>query len=305
MSKLLVVEDEAITSDLLRRYFEIVGYEVVNSLTGRGGIKIAIEEQPVVIILDIMLPDMDGYEVAKQLRNDERTQDIPIIFLTQKDDRRDKLMGLSLGVDDYITKPFDVDELRLRVHNIIDRMGGTPLVDPRTSLPNTQLIKERLPRLLENPDAVFMNAQIVGLADFGLQYGPVAENQVIRSTAKLINDILRQVDPSRSFIGHPSDDQFLIATSKAAAEELERRLVEDFEARVANFYDYEDQDRGKMKIDKEGQDREVSFMALRLMRVKADALRALASQSEEKGGTKPAASTSKPSPPPQKEASSE
>ncbi|MGF1506388.1 MAG: response regulator transcription factor, partial [Anaerolineae bacterium] len=171
MNKLLVVEDEVITSELLRRYFQIVGYEVINALNGSDGGRLAIEEQPVVIILDIMLPDIDGFEVAKKLRADDRTKQIPIIFLTQKDDRRDKLSGLSIGVDDYVTKPFDVEELRLRVHNIIDRFGGTPLVDARTSLPNTALIKERLPNLLDAPDAVFLDAQIVGLGPYGEQYG--------------------------------------------------------------------------------------------------------------------------------------
>src|SRR5688572_24569164 len=116
MNKILVVEDEVITSDLLRRYFEMVGYEVVSALTGANAIKMADEVEPEVIILDIMLPDMDGYEICRQLRSEERTRRIPIIFLTQKDERRDRLDGLGLGADDYITKPFDVEELRLRVH---------------------------------------------------------------------------------------------------------------------------------------------------------------------------------------------
>ncbi|NDJ35088.1 MAG: response regulator transcription factor [Chloroflexi bacterium] len=281
MNKLLVVEDEVITSELLRRYFQIVGYEVINALNGSDGVRLAIEEQPVVIILDIMLPDIDGFEVAKKLRADDRTKQIPIIFLTQKDDRRDKLSGLSIGVDDYVTKPFDVEELRLRVHNIIDRFGGTPLVDARTSLPNTALIKERLPNLLDAPDAVFLDAQIVGLGPYGEQYGPVAENQAIRTTAKMINDLLRQVDPSRSFIGHPSDDHFLIATTTAAAERLEKKLIEDFNERVANFYDTADQERGKMKFGEGDSAKMLDFMSLKLRRVGADALRALIKRTED------------------------
>jgi len=141
MNKLLVVEDEVITSDLLRRYFEIVGYEVLNAQTGGDALKLAEEHLPKVIILDIMLPDMDGYAVCRKLRSNEKTKDIPIVFLTQKDDRRDKLEGLELGADDYLTKPFDVEELRLRVHNIIGRIGGTPLVDPRTSRRNSSTSK--------------------------------------------------------------------------------------------------------------------------------------------------------------------
>ncbi len=276
MDKLLVVEDEVITSDLLRRYFEIVGYQVINALNGTDAVKMAIEHRPRVIILDIMLPDMDGYEVCRRLRRDERTNKIPIIFLTQKDDRRDKLEGLELGADDYITKPFDVEELRLRVHNIIDRLGGMPLVDARTSLPNMALIRERLPKLLEDPDSVFLDVQIEHIEAFGKRYGPVASNQVIRSAAKIVSDILHELDPKRSFIGHPRDDHFLVGTSKQAVASVEKELLERFGKHVVKFYDYPDQQRGKMQMGQEL----LPFMCFRVMRVSADALRALVSAQE-------------------------
>ncbi len=271
MNKLLVVEDEVITSDLLRRYFEIVGYEVINALNGADAIKMAVEEQPRVVILDIMLPDTDGYEVCKQLRANEKTRHIPIIFLTQKDERRSRLDGLELGADDYITKPFDVEELRLRVHNILDRTGGTPLVDPRTSLPNMALIKERLPRLIDDPEAVFLDAQIEQYEAFGKQYGPVAANQVIRSTAKLIGDLLNEIDPARSFIGHPQDDHFLLGVPKDRVERVEKELPERFARRIVSFYDYPDQQRGEMKIG----EKLVPFMSCVLVQVKAEKLQEL------------------------------
>ncbi|MBN1120247.1 MAG: response regulator [Anaerolineae bacterium] len=271
MNKLLVVEDEVITSDLLRRYFEIVGYEVINALNGADAIRMAVAEQPRVVILDIMLPDTDGYEVCKQLRANEKTRHIPIIFLTQKDERRSRLDGLELGADDYITKPFDVEELRLRVHNILDRTGGTPLVDPRTSLPNMALIKERLPRLIDDPEAVFMDAQIEQYEAFSKQYGPVAANQVIRSTAKLIGDLLNEIDPTRSFIGHPQDDHFLLGVPKEQVERLEKELPERFARRIVSFYDYPDQQRGEMKVG----EKLVPFMSCVLVQVKAEKLKEL------------------------------
>src|SRR5512140_2918061 len=137
MNKILVVEDESLTQDMLRRFFEIVGYEVLKATNGVDAVKQAVDGQPNLIILDINLPDINGYEVCRRLRAEDRTRRIPIIFLTEKDDRRDKLTGLELGADDFLTKPFDIEELRLRVHNIIQRMGGTALVDARTSLPST------------------------------------------------------------------------------------------------------------------------------------------------------------------------
>jgi DNA-binding response OmpR family regulator len=271
MNKLLVVEDEVITSDLLRRYFEIVGYEVINALNGADAIKMAVEQQPRVVILDIILPDTDGYEVCKQLRANEKTRHIPIIFLTQKDERRSRLDGLELGADDYITKPFDVEELRLRVHNILDRTGGTPLVDPRTSLPNMALIKERLPKLIDDPEAVFLDVQIEQYEAFSKQYGPVAANQVIRSTAKLIGDLLNEIDPTRSFIGHPQDDHFLLGVPGTQVERVEKELPERFSKRIVSFYDYPDQQRGQMKADA----RLLPFMRCNLVRVKTEKLQEL------------------------------
>ncbi|NDJ54095.1 MAG: response regulator transcription factor [Chloroflexi bacterium] len=290
MNKLLVVEDEVITSDLLRRYFEMVGYEVINALTGTDAIEKANDQLPEVIILDIMLPDMDGYEICRRLRANERTNRIPIIFLTQKDERRDRLDGLGLGADDYITKPFDVEELRLRVHNIINRVGGTSLVDARTSLPNMDLIKERLPKLLNDPASIFVDIQIESLFGFEAKYGPVAANQVIRSSAKLIGDLLHQVDPTSSFIGHPRDDHFLIAIKDAAAERVEKELPEKFAELSRKFYSSDDLEAGHMETE----DGPKPLMKFKLVRISAQTLKNIIKQMEEREAGRKRAEQDKP-----------
>jgi len=99
-----------------------------------------------------MLPDMDGYDVCRKLRGSLRTSHIPIIFLTQKDERSDKIHGLELGADDYITKPFDVEELKLKVKNAIDRAAYESLTNPTTGLPSGQLIEELLRQLIRRDD---------------------------------------------------------------------------------------------------------------------------------------------------------
>jgi DNA-binding response OmpR family regulator len=269
MNKLLVVEDETITSDLLRRYFEIVGYSVLNALTGAAALEAAAAHHPAVIILDINLPDMDGYQVCERLRADPRTDHIPIIFLTRRGDRHDRLNGLRSGGDDYLTKPFDIDELRLRVHNIIDRMGGMTLVDARTSLPNTALIKERLPLLLAQPTSAYLDVQIEHLDSFAGQYGPVAANQVIRTTAKLIGDLLHEIDPRDSFIGHPRDDRFFIVARQAVIARVREGLDRRFREQVEKFYDPPDLARIKGHLG----DGSGPLMSLKVVRVKAEALR--------------------------------
>jgi DNA-binding response OmpR family regulator len=263
MNKILVVEDESLTQDMLRRFFEIVGYEVIRAVNGVEAVKQAIDGQPHLIILDINLPDIDGYEVCRRLRAEDRTRRIPIIFLTEKDDRRDRIAGLELGADDFLTKPFDIEELRLRVHNIIQRMGGTALVDARTSLPSTTAIQERLPKLLEEKDSIFLDVEIEHIDVFSGRYGPVAANQAIRSTAKMIGDLLHEVDPLHSFIGHPADHRFLLGLPSAGAARVEKELPQRFERLSDKFYDKADRDRGKMVLA----GKETPLMTLHLKRV--------------------------------------
>ena len=116
-SKILIVEDDLDIAEMLNAYFRVQGYEVFTVNWGEDGVRAAQTVLPDLMILDIRLPDIDGYEVARRVRSDRRTSDIPIIFLTEKRERIDRLQGFEVGADDYITKPFDVQELRLRVRN--------------------------------------------------------------------------------------------------------------------------------------------------------------------------------------------
>ena len=113
--KILIVEDDLDVAEMLNAYFRVQGYEVIAVNWGEDGVRACQTENPDLVILDIRLPDIDGYEVARRLRDDRRTKEVPIIFLTEKRERADRLQGLELGADDYITKPYDVQELRHQV----------------------------------------------------------------------------------------------------------------------------------------------------------------------------------------------
>jgi DNA-binding response OmpR family regulator len=120
--RILIVEDDFDISNMLRIYFSGQGYDVMIAPRGGDAFNMARNQLPHLIILDIMLPDMDGYAVCRQLRQTIRTSHIPIIFLTQKDERSDRIAGLELGADDYITKPFNVRELIARVRAVLRRL---------------------------------------------------------------------------------------------------------------------------------------------------------------------------------------
>jgi len=142
--RLLIVEDDFDIAKMLQIYFNSLGYEIFLAPRGSEALGKTRQNMPHLIILDIMLPDIDGYEVCRCLRTQPRTSRIPIIFLTHKDERSDKIQGLELGADDYVTKPFDIEELRLRVKNAIARSERENLTEPCTNLPTGRLIEDQL-----------------------------------------------------------------------------------------------------------------------------------------------------------------
>ncbi|MBC6162942.1 response regulator transcription factor [Listeria booriae] len=122
MTKILVVDDESSIVTLLQFNIEKAGFDVVTAEDGRTGYELALAEKPDLIVLDLMLPEMDGIEVCKQLRQDK--VETPILMLTAKDDELDKIIGLELGADDYLTKPFSPREVVARIKAILRRSAG-------------------------------------------------------------------------------------------------------------------------------------------------------------------------------------
>ena len=121
IDKIAVVEDNKTNIKLIRYQLEMEGFEVHIEETGNAGLKMIKSQKPDMIILDIGLPDINGFDLCEKLRKNESTKDCPIILLTAKSEDRDKIEGLKLGADDYITKPYNADELTLRIKNLLAR----------------------------------------------------------------------------------------------------------------------------------------------------------------------------------------
>ncbi len=236
---MMVVEDDRDTAEMLAAYFEAQGYKVTPVAWGADAVRQAQEgDVPDLILLDIRLPDMDGFEVCKRLRSHRRTQYIPIIFLTEKRERGDRLSGLELGAVDYITKPFDVQDLRLRVRNILRRSKYQTLVHPVTGLPNQDLVEERLNVLLNQQNWALLTIQVGGLDGFADRYGFVARDDALRALALLMNNSVNegQSDPDSSFVGQLNDNSFIIIVDAARALDLRDRLSARIKQSVNFFY---------------------------------------------------------------------
>jgi len=124
--KILVVDDEQRLVDVVRAYLEREGYQVLTAYDGRAALALARAQRPDLIVLDLMLPEVDGLEVCRILR---RESSVPIIMLTARSDETDKLIGLELGADDYVTKPFSPRELVARIRAVLRRMAAVPATE--------------------------------------------------------------------------------------------------------------------------------------------------------------------------------
>lgn len=126
MNKILVVDDDNAINELIKINLELNGYKVVQALDGIKGFALAKQELPNAIVLDVMMPEVDGYTVAQRIRQNPSTKNIPILMLTALSQLNDKVKGFDIGVDDYLTKPFEMEELKVRLRALLKRSNQIP-----------------------------------------------------------------------------------------------------------------------------------------------------------------------------------
>ncbi|MFM8875021.1 MAG: response regulator [Anaerolineae bacterium] len=251
-SKILIVEDDPDVAEMLTAYFRTQDYEVFTVNWGEDGVRSALQVNPDLAILDIRLPDIDGYEVARRLRTDRRTSEIPIIFLTEKRDRVDRLQGLELGADDYITKPFDVQELRLRVRNALKRVSQGSLTNPVTGLPEGALVDEKLSEVLGKEGTSLLFVSLQNMATFREAYGFVASDDVLRAVSLMIVNTMREFSRPEDFLGHLSATEFVLIVLPSNLAALSDKLRSRLEQSVEYFYPIKDREQAAKRSDRLG-----------------------------------------------------
>jgi PleD family two-component response regulator len=198
---------------------------------------------PDIILLDIRLPDIDGYQVCRQIRGNRRTKEIPIIFLTEKRERSDRLAGLELGAVDYITKPFDIQELRLRVRNTLRRAAQSPMTNPITGLPERSMVDERLTALLKRKGWALLIIGLTGLDEFREKYGFVASDDVLRAVSLMLANAVREAGDEDSFFGHLDPTDFVIVTSADQVGKIHSTAINRLQPSIQYFYPLRDRER--------------------------------------------------------------
>ncbi len=191
------------------------------------------------------MPDIDGYEVCMTLRNQRRTENTPIIFLTERRERIDRLTGLQLGAVDYITKPFDVQELRFRVRNILRRSSLEMLLHPVTGLPTSLLVEEQVERVIENADLALIGVALQGMPAFSDAYGFVTHDDVLRAVVLILRNTAAESMSEDPFVGQLDTYQFLlVAPSGQEGYVVMGRLNQRLNEAISFFYPYHDWEKG-------------------------------------------------------------
>src|SRR5213593_5010433 len=221
----LVVDDDPDVARFVEVNLRSAGYEVTVASNGEEGLTKAVELRPDLVLLDVMMPKLDGFEVAQRLRRDPRTSSSSIIMLTAKALSSDKVLGLSSGADDYIIKPFDPVELLARVKGTLRRAREMRALSPLTGLPGNIRIQEEIRRLVgeDQPFAV-LYCDLDYFKAYNDNYGFVRGDRAIQTLARLVTETVHEMVGPAGFVGHVGGDDFIMITPAEVAEKAAEEL---------------------------------------------------------------------------------
>ncbi|NJL33637.1 MAG: response regulator, partial [Chloroflexaceae bacterium] len=238
--RILVVEDAPDIASLLKIYFTSQGYEVLTAMRGQVALEICRKTPPNLALLDVNLPDMEGYDIGKALRASPRTRHIPIIFLTARGERQDRLKGLGeVQAQYYIVKPFDIEEVHMIVRNQLDEVRRRNQSHPVTNLPTADIINEQLRSLLSADGWALSLIHINGFETFTQVYGAPVGEDVLRFTALLLSETINEMGGEDDFLGQMIvGPEFVLTSTPERTRALIEHLMTRFDNEVGLHYNY-------------------------------------------------------------------
>jgi diguanylate cyclase (GGDEF)-like protein len=245
----LVVDDDPFIARLLEIELKAAGYDVRVANDGAKALELSRERCPDLVLADVMMPSMDGFELTRQLRGDSRTASASVIMLTARGLSADKLEGLTVGADDYIVKPFDTPELLARVGALMRRAREMRQQSPLTGLPGNVRIEEEIAgRVREGARFAILYADLDHFKAYNDHYGFMRGDEVIRSTGSLLQEVARELGSPGTFVGHVGGDDFVLVCTADVAERIAAGIVARFDERVPDLYDPQDRERGSIRV---------------------------------------------------------
>lgn len=261
---ILVVDDEPHIRQILQFTLERVGYRVVTCAGGQEAIERMVEDKPDLLLLDVMMPQMDGYEVCRKMRQDFTLSQIPVIMLSAKGDQTDKVVGLEQGANDYLVKPYSNDELLLRVKNVLEWNIKQREANPLTGLPgNPAIERELMQRIASSSPYAFLYIDIDNFKGFNDYYGYQKGDEIIGFLSGILRKTVDKLGTREDFIGHIGGDDFVMIASPTRAEIMAKYIVDEFDKGALLLLNEDDVKRGYLEIrDRQGQIKRIPVMSV-------------------------------------------
>lgn len=261
---ILVVEDDAAIRRILGYQLQKAGYEVIAAEDGETGLYLARKHHPDLVLLDVMLPRLDGHEVCRQIRQDFKISQTPIIMLTARSSVKDRVAGFAQGANDYLMKPYDQEEMLVRVKNTLTLARNQREANPLTGLPGNPAIESELShRIGAGESFAFLYLDIDNFKGYNDTYGYAKGDSAIRLLRGIITESLHEVGEEKGFAGHVGGDDFVMVTSIERGEEIARRIVKSFDLMKRKLFRKDDWQRGFLTVlNRQGSEQRIPLMSL-------------------------------------------
>ncbi len=269
MFTVLVVDDDPAIRSVCKDVLEEQGYAVLEAESGRAALAMLAKSNVDAILLDLMLPDFDGFQVTEKVRSQRSTADIPIIFISARGRTFDKVHALKMGADDYMVKPFDALELGARVESVIKRKEREIDSSPTTKLPGGVALERELNRRLVSDETFSLcYLDLDNLKSFNDYYGYAKADGVIHQTGDLIRKAVEKLGDPSDFVGHIAGDDFVLVSAPERIQSIGNEIIANFDRLIPLYYHPADQARGYIEAeDRFGEMRRFGIMTISLAAV--------------------------------------
>ena len=247
--RVLVVDDDPEILRLVKLSLETAGFAVIEAHDGQEALDAVTGEAPDIVVLDVMMPGLDGMEVCRRIRANYETRSMSVILLSARVTSTDKMAGFRAGADDYITKPFDPEELVERVRATLSRSREMTFLNPLTGLPGNLDIEKKLTESIEDGRSfAVMHVDIDDFKAFNDYYGVQRGDQAIKLLSRCICQALDESETKQPFVGHVGGDDFVVVVDADNAAIAAQRIIDLWDRWVPQVYESTDRERGYIKV---------------------------------------------------------
>ncbi len=271
-SRVLVVEDDPAIRTICTTVLQHAGMTVREAANGIACLTEAKRFRPDLFLLDVMMPDLDGFQTAEHLKADAATALTPIIFLSARGETSDKVEAFRIGAEDYIVKPFVAAELVARVRKALERSDRELGASPTTQLPGGGAIQEEIELRLKDKEAAFCYLDLDNLKAYNDYYSYAKADSIIRQTGDVIREVVSRHGGPGDFIGHIAGDDFVFLTTRQVVDAVCIALCEAFDRLVPLYYDKSDREAGFIHAkDRYGEMRQFPIMTVSIAAITGEA----------------------------------